>query len=272
MSNALRQMDTVEDARVVMRPNSAMRFLRSAQTHFPAIRTAKFGAYNFGMRHFGWRIPPEFKILDRLGPIGLALDIGGNWGQSILALKRCARPEKIVSFEPNRDLAIRLQVQFEADPSVEVRPHALSDRPGRFELYVPRYRNYVYDGLASLKQQEALEWLNEERMMGFDRSKLSVERQDVVVERLDALDLAPDVVKIDVQGAEELVVRGGMQMFAACRPLTIIEAPSASLVEVMADFGLAAFTSDGRNLTSGFEEGADVVFASDEHLRRIQGA
>ncbi len=246
-----------------------MRFLRSAQTHFPGIRAAKFGAYNFGTRHFGWRVPEEFALLKRFGPVRLALDIGGNWGQSIYALKRCAAPDSIVSFEPNQELAARLQKRFSDDENVDVRAHALSDTRGQFELFVPRYRNYVYDGLASLKQQEALDWLNADRMMSFDEGKLTVERQDVSVHCLDEFDFAPCVVKIDVQGAEELVVRGGYEMFSAHRPLTIIEAPTESLVKLMREFGLSPYGCAAGRLCSDYADKSDVVFASDEHHARL---
>lgn len=246
-----------------------MRFLRSAQTHFPGIRAAKFGAYNFGTQHFGWRVPPEFALLKRFGPVRLALDIGGNWGQSIHALKQCAAPGRIVSFEPNQELATRLQTRFANDETVEVRAHALGDNCGEFALFVPRYRNYVYDGLASLKRQEALEWLNADRMMGFDESKLTVDRQDVPVRCLDEFDYAPCVVKIDVQGAEELVVRGGCEMFQTHRPFTIVEAPSESLVQLMQEFGLSPYGCENGELTPDYADKSDVVFATDAHCERI---
>ncbi len=60
--------------------------LRSVQSVAPLIRPVKFEVYNFGTRFFGRPLEPEFRLLSGLGPTSLALDVGGNWGQSIYAL------------------------------------------------------------------------------------------------------------------------------------------------------------------------------------------
>lgn len=131
------------------------RQLRSAQTHFPWIRTAKSSAYNWATRNLGWRVEAEFKLLDALAPCELAIDIGANWGQSIYALQRHARPVKTVSFEPNPQLAARLGQIFNNDAKVQIESYALGDTPGAFELYLPSYRGFEYDRLASLDYDSA---------------------------------------------------------------------------------------------------------------------
>src|SRR5262245_40787380 len=126
------------------------KMLRTLQCHVPAIRPLKFATYNLGTRVLGWPMEEDFRLLARVAPIGLAVDIGGNWGQSIYALRRTARPKKIVSFEPNPVLADRLSKIFASDEGVEIKPFALADQAGALKLFIPSYRGYIYDGLASL--------------------------------------------------------------------------------------------------------------------------
>jgi FkbM family methyltransferase len=214
----------------------------------------------------------DFLALAKLGPVRLALDIGGNWGQSIYALQRCCKPSKIISFEPNCELAGRLRKVFAADPAVEIRWQALADQAGEMPLYVPRYGNYIYDGLASIDEHEARSWLNADRMVWFDPAMVHVDHSMVPVVTLDSLALAPDVVKIDVQGAEEMVVRGGMETFTKHCPASIIEAPSPALTGLLGDIGMNPYWFDGHQLREHDGRWKNTLFLTDELATRISAA
>ncbi|MDE2403618.1 MAG: FkbM family methyltransferase [Sphingomonadales bacterium] len=239
--------------------------LRSTQSAFPFIRPWKFEAYNFGTRHFGWHVEAEFRLLAGLAPVSLALDIGGNWGQSIHALQRLARPGRIISFEPNPVLAARLQRRFAGDAAVEIRNFALSNAAGEFTLHVPRYGNYLYDGLASLKVEEARDWFTPERFAWFNPARLHIDSAIVTTATLDSLALSPAVVKIDVQGAEELVVEGGLATFDRCKPFTIMECPTARIVEQLSGVGLQAYHYHQGKLQHWEHHDSNVVFMTDAH-------
>ncbi len=244
-------------------------FIRAAQSRAPWIRPLKFAAYNFATQHFGWHVEPEFRLLSQLAPSGLALDIGGNWGQSVLALQRMAQPSQIVSFEPNPVLAARLSRKFSSAAGVSVQQLALSDAAGSFTLYIPRYHNYIYDGLASLDRREAEGWFTPERFAGFNPARLHVDAVEVETRTLDSFGLKPEIIKIDVQGAEPLVVAGGARTFAECRPATIMECPDAAMVDCMAGFGLVAYHFDGAKLGDWRNHDNNVIFLSDEHRAKI---
>ncbi|WP_309141081.1 FkbM family methyltransferase [Novosphingobium sp. G106] len=243
-------------------------FLRDAQSHFPFLRPLKFNTYNLGTRLFGMRIDDEFRLLSRM-KVGLALDIGANWGQSVWALKHVAKPQRIVCFEPNSGLFGRLDRTFRDDATVQVENCALSDQPGSFDLYIPRYRNYVYDGLASLSYDEARLWLNSDRVADFKPHLLHVEQEKVAVRTLDPYGFDPDVVKIDVQGAELLVVKGGIETFRRNQPLMIVEAPSTELVELLAGMGMKAYHFDGKTLSADWAKSKNTVFLSDARRQEI---
>ncbi|WP_372731655.1 FkbM family methyltransferase, partial [Novosphingobium sp.] len=212
------------------------RELRDFQTLFPFIRTAKFSTYNLGAEFAGLFVEPEFKVLSRLGPTKLVVDIGGNWGQSVVALRKYAKPQKIVTFEPNPELACRLRHSFKNDNSIYVEQFALGEVEGDFDLYVPKYRNFIYDGLASLSHQEATQWLGPNTLSRFDKNKLSTSAHKINVKRLDDYHFTPDVIKIDVQGLEDSVARGGCETINKHKPVLIVEAPSDDFVEMMAEF------------------------------------
>lgn len=245
------------------------RELRAAQSWFPFARSAKFAAYNVLTRRFGWHVEPEFRLLARLRRVGTAVDVGANWGQSLFALRRYAAPSDVVCFEPNPALADRLRRATAGDDRVRVEAVALGREPGRFDLHIPRYRRFVYDGLASLDAAEAGQWLDERRVARFDPAKLHVERVEVEVRTLDGYGLQPDVVKIDVQGLEHAVVSGGLETFRRCRPLTIVESPSAELVALLDGLGLAAYRWTGSALVRGDTSGLNTLFLTDERRAEL---
>lgn len=249
--------------------NTIKRELRDLQTLAPFIRNAKFSAYNAGARLAGMFVEPEFKLLSRLPPGGLALDIGGNWGQSVVALKKYARPDKIVTFEPNPILAARIARIYANNPDVDVQQVALSEEKGEFSLYIPRYRQFVYDGLASLDRDEAEKWLNDERMARFDPAKLAIQACEVKVTNLDSFNFSPDIIKIDVQGLEESVARGGIETIRRSRPLMIVEAPTDGFIELAAQAGLTAFRWDGSRLLEHDSTGTNTIFLSPERRQAL---
>ncbi|WP_380875273.1 hypothetical protein ACFB49_04000 [Sphingomonas sp. DBB INV C78] len=238
--------------------------LRTLQCHVPAIRPLKFASYNLGTRVLGWPMEEDFRLLARMAPVGLALDIGGNWGQSIYALQRTARPAKIVSFEPNPVLSARLTRVFAADTSVEIKPVGLADQEGAFRLYIPAYRGFIFDGLASLNYDAAAEWLNPHRIYGFDRKRLTVSEHEVGVKTLDEFGFRPDVVKIDVQGLELAVIRGGKETLAASKPVVIVETPPPDVVAALGEFGLMPYRYHGDRLIAGDTSGLNTVFIHPE--------
>lgn len=243
--------------------------LRTLQCLVPAIRPLKFASYNFGTRAFGWPMEEDFRLLEKIAPVDLALDIGANWGQSIHALQRTARPKNIISFEPNPVLAARLQQKFAGDARVKIQPAALADRTGTFKLYVPSYRGYLFDGLASLDYDSAASWLNEERIYGFKPEALSIIEHDVPVMVLDDFRLKPDVVKIDVQGMELAVIQGGQETLSTSKPLVIVETPPPEVVAALAECGLLPYRFHGGKLVAGDTTGLNTVFIHPDRMAQL---
>lgn len=245
------------------------RVLRTGQTWFPWIRSGKFETYNFLTRNFGMHVEPEFRLLAELRPIGLALDVGGNWGQSIEAMRYYGRPQRIVCFEPNPPLAKRLERIYGGSDDVDIMPIGLGAEDGVLPLHTPIYGEFVFDGATSFDRADASTFLNAERMAWFKPERLRVVSEDVAVKCLDGLGLSPDVIKLDVQGFEHAVLLGGRECLAKTCPFTILENPTPDVVAFFGALAMQSYVLRGDTLHRGQISGHNTLFLSDECAAQI---
>jgi FkbM family methyltransferase len=208
--------------------------VRTAQVYFPRLSDAKYGLQRRVRRMRRMPFEADFALLRHLTPPAgrQALDVGANRGQSIDAIRLFAPTVPIVSFEPNPNLAAVLRVRYDGDPRVTVNSFGLASTTSRQPLYVPRYRRYVFDGLASFDRVDAESWL-EDRLYGFDPRHLELDVLSCELRRLDDLELSPYFMKVDVQGYELDVIKGGLETIDRFGPLMLIEAPTAELVDLL---------------------------------------
>jgi FkbM family methyltransferase len=139
-----------------------------------------------------------------------ALDIGANNGVTTSLLSRVFA--HVHAFEPNPTL---VREWFEVAPAnVTAWPYALSDRDGDATLNVPLIGNLALTGWASL---------GEPGLEKLDR----IDPVTVPCRRLDSLgleELPIDFIKIDVEGHELAVLKGGTTSILRWRPWIMIEA------------------------------------------------
>jgi len=141
---------------------------------------------------------------------GVALDVGANIGTVTLLLSRLVgRDGQVHSFEPNPYIAMMLEKTLERNGLANVVLHCvgLGSEPGRLTLNVPLHNA----GAGSLV-----------RAYGGQTCQLEVgvETLDEVVERsgLERLNF----VKLDVEGFEGEVLRGGLGVLERLRPRAIV--------------------------------------------------
>jgi FkbM family methyltransferase len=220
------------------------KFLRTAQTFAPGLVDAKFAGQRRYRRLLRRPSEVDYRALALLGkslPVAW-VDVGANRGQTIDAMRLFSRQAAITAFEPNLRLADRLVRQYGQDPRVAVHPVALGDEAGELTLYIPSYRGFVFDGLASLVRENASSWL-EGRVFRFDSSLLAVDEMKIEVVRLDDFALAPTFMKLDVQGYELAALRGGSGTIGVHRPVVMVEAApeECPVSEFLAGYGYEIF-------------------------------
>jgi FkbM family methyltransferase len=136
------------------------------------------------------------------------VDVGAHSGAVLREIVRIAPEGRHIAYEPIPELARHLTGEF---PGVDVRNAALSDETGETSFIhvdsAPEYSG-----------------LRERDYHGFD----TVEKHEITVrtERLDDVlpeGFAPRFIKIDVEGAEMLVLRGARETIARHRPSIVFE-------------------------------------------------
>jgi FkbM family methyltransferase len=141
-----------------------------------------------------------------LRPDSSCLDIGAHAGSVLRHIVRIAPEGRHVAWEPLPAFAARLRSAF---PGVEVRQAALSDRTGE-RAFAHVVRDPGWSGFVARPTPA-----------GGD-----VERLDVRAERLDDVlpaGVEPAFVKIDVEGAEEEVLRGALGTLRRHLPVIAFE-------------------------------------------------
>ncbi len=149
-----------------------------------------------------------------LGTDDNCIDVGAHRGAVLAEMVRAAPGGHHVAFEPIPHLRALLQESF---PSVEVREAALSDHPGWAEFAHVRGTAEGWSGLRFRPLPTGEE--------------ADVENIEVQLEVLDqVLDpgYRPAVIKIDVEGAEQQVLRGAIGTLRRHRPIVIFEHGSGS--------------------------------------------
>jgi FkbM family methyltransferase len=246
-------------------------WLRTLQTSFPFLLEAKFDVQRTYRRLTRQPFEREFEILSYLDADGrCCVDVGANRGQSIDAIRLYQRGAEVVAFEPNPMLAERLARRFAADPKVTVHPFGLGASDGEFQLHLPVYRGWAFDGLASFNREATREWL-EPRIIGFDDAQLEIRTYQCRVRRLDEFALKPSFIKIDVQGLEEAVLEGAVETLRASKPMLLVETgPVWDIPAVLQQVGYAPCRYDERTLVVNELGSSNTLFCTPDVLDRLE--
>lgn len=172
----------------------------------------------------GFHSSDQLWVLDGLGREATFIDIGANQGEfTIFAAGRLTHG-KVFAVEPFDKVRGKLQSNLTINgfQNVEVIPYALSDAPGRAELFTDAARygetNKNNCGLTSLVKSEI-------RGTKIGETEVSTLDELVSSKNLDRLDL----IKIDVEGSEPAVLRGGLATLEKFKPMILIELNAETL-------------------------------------------
>lgn len=241
---------------------------RTAQSYFPFLKETKDAFYRRSRRLL--RVPSErcFSAIKLFADVfeGSYVDVGGNTGQSIEAIRLYAPRSRIISFEPNPGLARQLSHRYRNDPLIIIKDVGLADTQGRMGLYVPSYRGFVYDGLGSLSLEEASGWLGPDTLYFFDPEKLKVQAYECAIETLDMQNVIDAVfIKVDVEGTEYGVLKGGLETLRRCRPVLLIEdiQEKPMIQGLLEPLGYSPYQFERNRFSPGYLGGSTFLFTPD---------
>lgn len=225
--------------------------IRSLQTNFPYLLEAKFLIQRFYRRTLRIPFERDFALLGMitLPSEALLIDVGANRGQSIDALRLYSADSPICSFEPNQILFNKLKKLFKNDENTTILPYGLGKQNTILNLFVPIYKGFQFDGLASLIKEEAMSWLNERTIVGFNPRHLSCITFEVEIRKLDEFELNPFFMKLDVQGSELDVLIGAENTIRRHAPILLIETPELDReIKFLESYDYMYYRFDGKYL------------------------
>lgn len=179
-------------------------------------------------------------IYDFLSDISLKhkiiFDIGAHIGYHSLCFAKLVGDEgKVISFEPNKSNIERFKINFSANSEfinrIVLEEVAVSSESGYSEFY---FSDNVDNGTSSgsflLGSSTALN-INQYINMGFKKDGIITISLDNYCSRNNYV---PSLIKIDVEGAEHLVLYGAENILKKYKPILLIEIHSIfSMYEVM---------------------------------------
>lgn len=245
---------------------------RTIQTRFPKLAGLKSSVQRANYRWRGIPHDPDFNALKQIQSASdeVILDVGANRGQSIESIQTVLRHQcSIHSFEANPLLAQQLTARFSKNKAVSIHGFGLGSQEGTFELYVPYYNGWMFDGLASFIESEARDWLKT-RLYGFEESKLGLKKVTCTVRTLDSLKLNPAFIKMDVQGLEEDVLKGAIDTLNRSHPVVLLEEPTPQIAEFAAAINYSLLTFKDGTFLPGQPGGRSGFLVSNANSRGIE--
>jgi len=160
----------------------------------------------------------QLGIVERLlDASSVFVDVGANHGEFSITAARVAKNGKIIAFEPVVEYRERLleNIRINKFRNIQVVPVALGDQAGELPIY-DQPGNFT-DGT----RNEGLPTLFSSESRHHAREVVPVKRLDDVLFELDVSRV--DLIKLDIEGAEWMALRGAVNTLARYRPVLILE-------------------------------------------------
>ena len=184
---------------------------------------------------------------------GLLLDLGANIGQSALSACKVQPSLRVLSIEANPACEAGLRMARRLlGGRMDYRLVGVGAQAGclRFHVPVRNSRMLLEEGTfdaASLQSPASV------ARLGREGTDYILQTIDVTLLPVDALNLSPRIVKMDLQGLELAALQGMTATLARCWPLLMVEVGEqhASVVAFLAERGYGRYHWDGRHLAPG---------------------
>lgn len=158
------------------------------------------------------------RLYELAGPGDSVIDVGANIGETALHLaRRVGTSGRVVAFEPDPLMRRKCEknIQLNAVRNVRLEPYALADESRKFMLHRVSERNPAGNRII------------EQATTSLDAVEVEAMRLDDYAGRTLLQNLS--LLKIDVEGFEERVLRGAEQLIRRHRPRLFVELSEANL-------------------------------------------
>ncbi len=156
------------------------------------------------------------------GKPGLFLDIGANNGISAAGFRRLCPNYRILSIEANRHHQPALERLKRKMRDFDYRIVGAGSTTHELQLYTPMFKGVAIHTHTS----SSLSYLETSLRRDFSDSvvkRIVYQKQVVNIVPIDTLGVTPDIVKIDVEGADYEVLLGMSNLLERCRPYVMVE-------------------------------------------------
>ncbi|MBU2375926.1 MAG: FkbM family methyltransferase [Bacteroidetes bacterium] len=228
--------------------------IRNWQTFFPFLHDLRFDLQFAWRKIKGQTHDSDFELLSQISvPLGMdLLDVGANRGEALQSLLMALKTDnnQFYSFEPNEIIFQKLKSRYGKHVGVNLRNYGLGHEKGSFQLYIPFYRKWMFDGLASFIKEEVESWLPT-FIWNFKPENHYLKETICQIETLDSQKLNPFFIKLDVQGFEQQVLDGGKKTLEVSKPILLIESIKHETEEFLSVMGYQFFHYQNRKLHLG---------------------
>jgi FkbM family methyltransferase len=143
-----------------------------------------------------------------------AIDVGANDGTSIRMILRLAPGAKIVSFDPVKLPNFKHKL-------VSLENFALGSESGIIEIATPVVDGFRLTQYSSSFKENMIKQLQHD--LRINEYQIAIEMNEVTVKKGDDLNLIPFFMKIDVEGAEQNVIKGSLRTIHEYKPIILVE-------------------------------------------------
>jgi len=155
-------------------------------------------------------------LVHNLKPGDIAVDIGAHKGGYLYWMKKAVQHGRVYAFEPQVKLFNYLNSYYNNTDRVTIEHMGLSNKSGEVQFYIPKTAKGDSPGAR-------IDSLQEESY-----SQTTIQTTTLDTYFLDR-NIHPSFIKIDVEGHEQQVIRGGLKLLQTAKPTLLIECENRHL-------------------------------------------